>query len=231
MEPRPQRIWVSALLSQFGPAEAIFEPGSACGMPYAEEDGFAACTFQPDSCDQMLSRQPNSEGDMPNSGISARARVFVSAVLRSSVLVTATPEALDSARTLVRSAAGRRSSTERDARCSRAARSVRVRPWAGVEADSAAAAPSIGEDLASTPVETASTVAKPETPESRATRRRRRPKRVCSGAVGALRCLAACFSDKVGLNVDDTGVMLAQRAGGKRGARGRAITLSHTPNR
>ena len=33
--PKTQRIWVAALLCQSGPALAIFEPGSACGMPYA----------------------------------------------------------------------------------------------------------------------------------------------------------------------------------------------------
>src|ERR1700712_5797167 len=164
MEPRPQRIWVSALLSQFGPAEAIFEPGSACGMPYAEEDGFAACTFQPDSCDQMLSRQPNSEEDMPNCGISARARVFGSALLRSSVLVTALPEALESARALTVSVTGRRSSSERETRCSRSASSAWLMFFAGVAVLSAAAAPSMGSGFVRVPVQKAMSGAVARTP-------------------------------------------------------------------
>jgi hypothetical protein len=36
--------------------------------------------------------------------------------------------------------------------------------------------------------------------------------------VGALRCLAAYFSDNVDPSVDDMDVIHAQRAGGKRGA-------------
>src|SRR3954466_12970085 len=123
-------------------------------MPYAEEDGFAACTFQPDSCDQMLSRQPNCEEDIPNCGISARARSRGSALLRSSVLVTARPEAFDSALALTVSVTGRRSSSDREARCSRSASSAWLRLLAGVEVLSAAAAPLTGSGRESTPVET-----------------------------------------------------------------------------
>lgn len=46
MYPRPQRIWVRALVRQFDPALAIFDPGRACGIPYAPETGLAAYTFQ-----------------------------------------------------------------------------------------------------------------------------------------------------------------------------------------
>jgi hypothetical protein len=35
MYERPQLIWVAALVAQSLPALAIFEPGSACGMPVA----------------------------------------------------------------------------------------------------------------------------------------------------------------------------------------------------
>src|SRR4051812_23337951 len=115
--------------------------------------------FQPDSCDQMLSRQPNCEEDMPNCGISALARSRGSALLRSAVLVTALPESLDSARALVRSATGRRSSEEREACFSRSASSDWLRLLAGVAVLSAAAAPSIGSGCVKTPVETASPVA------------------------------------------------------------------------
>src|ERR1700712_5334126 len=137
-------------------------------MPYAEEDGLAACTFQPDSCDQMLSRQPNSEEDMPNWGIRALARSRGSALLRSSVLVTATPEALDSVRAFVRSVSGRRSSSERDARCSRSASSSWLRLFAGVAVLSAAAAPAIGSGWEKTPVETARPAAPTAIPENTA---------------------------------------------------------------
>jgi len=52
-------IWVLALVCQSDPAVAIFDPGSACGMPYAPL-ALAALTRQPLSLVQMLSRQPNS---------------------------------------------------------------------------------------------------------------------------------------------------------------------------
>jgi len=42
MYPRPHLIWVAGLVCQSAPALAIFEPGSACGMPYAPEYGFSA---------------------------------------------------------------------------------------------------------------------------------------------------------------------------------------------
>ena len=33
MYARPQRIWVAGFVRQSEPADAIFRPGSACGMP------------------------------------------------------------------------------------------------------------------------------------------------------------------------------------------------------
>ena len=75
-------------------------------MPYADEVGLAAWTFQPDSWLQMASRQPNSEEDMPNCGIRALASVRGSAEDRSSVRVRAGPLALERLRTLLRSATG-----------------------------------------------------------------------------------------------------------------------------
>src|SRR5262249_34284624 len=65
MYPRPHRIWVAALLCQSGPALAIFEPGSACGMPYAPLLGLLACTFQPLSTFHRLTKQPNWLDDHP----------------------------------------------------------------------------------------------------------------------------------------------------------------------
>src|SRR5215475_11110125 len=73
MYSRPQRICVLALDSQSGPALAIFEPGSACGIPYAPELGFDAYTFQPlSSCHRSL-RHENWLVDQPNDASMASA--------------------------------------------------------------------------------------------------------------------------------------------------------------
>ena len=47
MYSRPHRICVFALVFQFAPAEAILEPGTACGMPYAPDPRLRARTSQP----------------------------------------------------------------------------------------------------------------------------------------------------------------------------------------
>jgi hypothetical protein len=47
MYPSPQRIWVSGFVAQSAPADAIFSPGSACGIPYADDVGLSASTRQP----------------------------------------------------------------------------------------------------------------------------------------------------------------------------------------
>ena len=60
-------IWVTGLLSQSAPAEAILEPGSACGMPCAPEDGLSALALQSLSRVQSESRQPNWSAPKPNS--------------------------------------------------------------------------------------------------------------------------------------------------------------------
>src|SRR4051812_22656454 len=73
MYPRPQRIWVRALVRQFGPALDILLPGSACGMPYALDDGFAAVTLQPLSLFHSCSRQPNWLEPQPRADTMPRA--------------------------------------------------------------------------------------------------------------------------------------------------------------
>ena len=87
--------------------------------------------------------------------------------------MTALPEALDSARALALSVTGRRSSSEREARCSRSASSAWLRLFAGVDVLSAAAAPLIGSGCEKTPVETAIPVAATAIPDRTATLRRR----------------------------------------------------------
>src|SRR5271165_4878911 len=65
MYSRPHLICVAASVCQSGPALAILEPGSACGMPYAPS-GFAAVTLQPLSWAHSGSRQENWLDDQPN---------------------------------------------------------------------------------------------------------------------------------------------------------------------
>src|SRR4051794_20334079 len=164
--------------------------------------------FQPDSCDQMLSRQSNSEDDRPYFGISTRASALGSAALRFSDFVWATPEALESARALPRSASGRRSSVDREARSSRSSSSTWLRPLACDVDDRAAADPSTGLLWASTPVETARPVAATATPENTAAPRMRRTTLEVREIGGVLRCLAAYFSDKGNPRVDGMGRQL-----------------------
>src|SRR5215831_6788093 len=73
MYRRPQRIWVLALLRQFGPAEAILAPGRAWGMPYAPEYGFSANLFQPLSRFHSQFRYGNCRCDQPKEGSICRA--------------------------------------------------------------------------------------------------------------------------------------------------------------
>src|SRR6185312_530494 len=63
---KPHLICVAALVCQSGPALAIREPGSACGMPKAPDPGLAAVTLQPLSCSHSGSRQENWLDDQPN---------------------------------------------------------------------------------------------------------------------------------------------------------------------
>ena len=49
MYDSPHEICVTAFVAQSLPTAAIFDPGSACGMPYAPLDGLAAFTLHPDS--------------------------------------------------------------------------------------------------------------------------------------------------------------------------------------
>src|SRR5688500_14042095 len=139
---------------------------------------------------------------MPYFGISARATALGSAVLRSSDLVWATPESLDSVRALARSACGRRSSADREARSSRSASLSWLRPLAVDVEDSAAADPPTGAVVVRTPVETARPVAATATPEKTAAPRTRRAILEVMRVEGVLRCLAAYFSDKVNPKVD-----------------------------
>ena len=66
MYRRPQRIWVLAQERQCRPADAIFEPGTACGMPYAPEYRFCARTFQLLSLAQSGSSYRNCRFDQWN---------------------------------------------------------------------------------------------------------------------------------------------------------------------
>src|SRR2546425_9077070 len=59
MYQRSQRTCVSGLSGQSLPNVASCPAGSACGMPYAPDDGFSAAGFQSDSCCQRASRQSN----------------------------------------------------------------------------------------------------------------------------------------------------------------------------
>src|SRR5436305_12534516 len=66
MYRRPHVICVAALACQSGPALAIREPGSACGMPKAPDPGLAAVTLHRLSCSHSGSRQENWLDDQPN---------------------------------------------------------------------------------------------------------------------------------------------------------------------
>jgi hypothetical protein len=73
MYRKPHKIWVRALVRQFGPAADIFTPGTACGMPYAPEYAFCACTFQLLSRDHKRFSGGNWRGRQPNLCRSERA--------------------------------------------------------------------------------------------------------------------------------------------------------------
>src|SRR6187551_948803 len=109
MYPRPHLIWVAGSVAQLGPAEAIFEPGSAWGMPCAPEEALCAAGFQWLSRFHSESRQPNWSAPKPKSPINARAMSCGSPSLRSTELVVAGPLVAESARTLIGSASLRRS--------------------------------------------------------------------------------------------------------------------------
>src|SRR4051812_1730764 len=47
MYDRPHLIWVVGFVFQSAPADAIFDPGSDCGMPVAPDDALYAFSFQP----------------------------------------------------------------------------------------------------------------------------------------------------------------------------------------
>jgi hypothetical protein len=66
MYRKPHVICVAALVCQSGPALAIREPGSACGMPKAPDPGLAAVTLHRLSCSHSGSRQENWLDDQPN---------------------------------------------------------------------------------------------------------------------------------------------------------------------
>ena len=55
----PQMIWVAGLVRQSLPSLAIFEPGRACGMPYAPELGLVAFMSHLLSRMMMLLKQSN----------------------------------------------------------------------------------------------------------------------------------------------------------------------------
>src|SRR5690625_5064461 len=65
MYPSPHLIWVAGFVRQSLPALAIFEPGSAWGMPYAPEEGFEAEGFQPLSRCQRLFKQDHWSSPHP----------------------------------------------------------------------------------------------------------------------------------------------------------------------
>src|SRR5690242_18903071 len=73
MYRRPHVICVAALVCQSGPALAIREPGSACGIPKAPDPGLAAVTLHRLSCSHSGSRQENWPDDQPNEPSIARA--------------------------------------------------------------------------------------------------------------------------------------------------------------
>src|SRR5215510_2606549 len=98
MYPRPQVICVAAFVRQSAPADAIFEPGSDCGMPYAPEDAFWALTRQPDSLVQSLSRHANWSAPQPRSAISACAVAFAVPGVTTTVEGSIVPTTMTSVR-------------------------------------------------------------------------------------------------------------------------------------
>src|SRR6201995_490025 len=66
MYRRPHVICGAALVCQSGPALAIREPGSACGIPKAPDPGLAAVTLHRLSCSHSGARQENWLDDQPN---------------------------------------------------------------------------------------------------------------------------------------------------------------------
>src|SRR4030095_11667867 len=62
----PQMIWVAGFVLQSLPSLAIFEPGSAWGMPYAPELGLVAFTRHMLSRMMMLLKQSNWLEPNPN---------------------------------------------------------------------------------------------------------------------------------------------------------------------
>src|ERR1700710_1636540 len=170
--------------------------------------------FHPDSWVQMASMQPKSDGDIPNCGISALARVRGSAEERSSVRVRAGPEALDRLRERARLASGARSSERDTLAAPRPARSAWLSGRAeGLgtlpAADRAAPGSEAGRVATRTPPPTTRPVTASETADIRAARRA--PRRLPVRRTGALRCLAVWCSDKAGdPTVDDTDVSRAR---------------------
>lgn len=56
MYVKPHRICVAGFVCQSEPATAIFDPGNACGIPYAPDDELLAVVRHPDSCDHSWSK-------------------------------------------------------------------------------------------------------------------------------------------------------------------------------
>ena len=56
---------MAAFVCQSAPALAILLPGSACGMPYAPDEGLLAETFHPLSAFHSGCRQLNWDADQP----------------------------------------------------------------------------------------------------------------------------------------------------------------------
>ncbi len=57
MYPMPHLIWVAGLVRQSLPADFIFDPGRACGIPHAVPELLLLRVDQPDSFCQRLFRQ------------------------------------------------------------------------------------------------------------------------------------------------------------------------------
>ena len=56
---------MTGFVCQSAPAEAIFEPGSACGSPYAPLELFEALILHPDSFAMSHSADSKSLDEMP----------------------------------------------------------------------------------------------------------------------------------------------------------------------